>query len=58
MKALTKPPLGPPMLAALATPLDHRREPPPRQAELLCPDLVPGVRRIKHPRGKEARAPL
>ena len=34
-----------------------RREPPPRQAELLCPDLGPGVRRIEHPRGEEARAP-
>jgi hypothetical protein len=28
------------------------------QAELLCQDLVPGVRRIQHPRGKETRAPL
>src|SRR5215472_16936910 len=34
-----------------------RREPPPRQAELLCPDLGPGVRRIEHPRGEESRAP-
>jgi hypothetical protein len=35
----------------------HTREAPPRQAALLCPDLGPGVRRIKHPRGEEARAP-
>jgi hypothetical protein len=27
------------------------------QPLLLCPNLVPGVRRIEHPRGKEARAP-
>jgi hypothetical protein len=35
----------------------YTREAPPRQAALLCPDLGPGVRRIKHPRGEEARAP-
>ena len=35
----------------------HRREPPPRQAELLCSDLVPGVRRIETA-GGERRARL
>jgi hypothetical protein len=35
----------------------HRREPPPRQAELICPDLVPGVRRIKHREGKKPARP-
>jgi hypothetical protein len=34
--------------------IDHRREPPPRQAELLCPDLGPGVQRIQYlARGKK-----
>ena len=45
------------MIMALTTPPNHRREPPPRQAELLCPDLGPGVWRIEYPRGEEARAP-
>ena len=28
-----------------------------RGYRIVCPDLGPGVRRIKHPRGEEARAP-
>ena len=58
VKPLTARPIRRSCRAGASNAIDHRREPPPRQAELLCPDLVPGVRRIEHPRGEEARAPL
>src|SRR6266567_1107705 len=54
VKTLTKLPARRSHTGGDSNATDHRREPPPRQAELLCPDLGPGVRRIQHPRGKEA----
>ncbi len=54
LKILTGRPTPPFCWVDASNAIDDRREPSPRQAEQLCPDLRPGVPRIQAPRGKEA----
>jgi hypothetical protein len=46
------------IVVGLTTPQITGGSHPRDRAELLCPDPGPGVRRIQHPRGKEARVYL